>query len=153
DAEFTAPWSVSGKVSEDFCRPFMTPPERVVAFHYIVEGALNVTLSDGATWRLRAGEVVLLPHNDLHVFSSSEGIAPVAVSEIVRAIEGHGPARIVYGGGGEQTRMVCGFLGGNVQLHPLLANLPPVIVLDLTALPSGGWMAQTFDYAARMRAE
>jgi AraC-like DNA-binding protein len=33
--------------------------------------------------------------------------------------------------------VVCGFLGGNAQLHPLLANLPPVITLELAALPSG----------------
>ena len=69
DAEFSAPWSVSGQVSQEFCRPFMAPPERVVAFHYVVDGALIVTLGDGASWRLGAGEVVLLPHNDLHVFS------------------------------------------------------------------------------------
>src|SRR5262245_12950496 len=84
DAEFTAPWSASGQVSQEFCRPFMTPPERVVAFHYVVDGALTVTLGDGASWRLGSGEVVLLPHNDLHVFSSSEGVAPVSVADLVR---------------------------------------------------------------------
>jgi AraC-like DNA-binding protein len=153
DADFTAPWSVSGKVSQDFCRPFMAPPERVVAFHYVVEGALNLALGDGVSWQLHAGEVVLLPHNDLHVFSSSEGAPPVSVVELVRAVEGHGVARIVHGGGGARTRMVCGFLGGNAQLHPLLVNLPPVITLDLAALPNGVWMAQTFDYAARTSTE
>jgi AraC-like DNA-binding protein len=153
DAEFTAPWSVSGKVSEEFCRPFMTPPERVVAFHYVMEGELQLALSDGASWRLGAGQVVLLPHNDVHVFSSAGDLAPVGVAELVQPGEVRGLARIIHGGGGAHTRMVCGFLGGNAQLHPLLANLPPVIVLDLAGLPSGDWMAQTFGYATRTLAE
>ena len=152
DAEFTAPWSVSGKVSQEFCRPFMSPPERIVAFHYVVEGSLVVTLDGGETWRLSAGEVVLLPHNDLHVFASAKDIAPVSFAELaglVQPSKAVGVARIVHGGGGVRTRMVCGFLGGNTQLHPLLANLPPVMTLDLASLSSGDWMARSFDYAAQ----
>ena len=152
DAEFTAPWSVSGKISPEFCRPFMAPPERIVAFHYVVEGALVVTLDDGACWRLGAGQVVLLPHNDLHIFASSGGITPVPFAELANLVEpskSAGIARIIHGGGGARTRMVCGFLGGNAQLHPLLANLPPVMTLDLAGLASGDWMARSFDYAAQ----
>jgi AraC-like DNA-binding protein len=153
DAQFTAPWSVSGKVSRELCRPFMVEPERVIAFHYVVEGDLTVTLQSGACWQLHAGEVVLLPHNDLHVFASAGGIAPVSVAGLIQPSAASGVVRIVHGGGGVRTRMVCGFLGGNAQLHPLLANLPPVMTLDLTGLPSGDWMARTFDYAARTLTE
>jgi transcriptional regulator GlxA family with amidase domain len=45
--------------------------------------------------------------------------------------------------------MICGLLGGSAQLHPLLAGLPPVMTLNLSALPSGDWMARTFDYATQ----
>ncbi|MBS0385295.1 MAG: cupin domain-containing protein, partial [Proteobacteria bacterium] len=147
DAEFTSPWAVSGKISQEFCRPFMAPPERIVAFHYVVEGALTVLMSDGASWDLRAGDVVLLPHNDLHVFASAKDIAPVGMTDVVPPLQPSGVARIVHGGGGARTRMVCGFLGGNAQLHPLLANLPPVMTLNLATLPSGDWVAHTFGYA------
>ena len=41
DAEFTAPWSVSGKVAPELCRPFMVEPEYVIGFHYVVEGAFD----------------------------------------------------------------------------------------------------------------
>lgn len=153
DAEFTAPWSVSGKVSPEFCRPFMAPPEHIVAFHYVVEGALAVTMEDGACWRLQAGDVVLLPRNDLHVFASAAGVAPVSIAALTASLESVGVARIVHGGGGARTRMVCGFLGGNAQLHPLLANLPPVMSLALATLPSGDWMARTFTYAAQTLSE
>jgi AraC-like DNA-binding protein len=153
DAEFTEPWSISGKVSQDLCRPFMVQPEHVVCFHYVVEGALTVTLEDGRSWQLQTGEVVMLPRNDQHVFASAPGLATIGADVLIQPPESLGVAKIVHGGGGKRTRMVCGFLGGNAQLHPLLANLPPVMTLSLSGLPSGDWMARTFAYAAQTLAE
>ena len=153
DAEFTAPWSVTGQVSAEMCAPFMAPPERLAAFHYVIEGVLVVTLPDGASWRLGAGEAVLLPHNEMHTLASAPNLPPVSPSELFRTIGPNGVARIVHGGGGKLTRMVCGFLGGNVQLHPLLTNLPRLVTLDLATLPSGEWIARTFAYAAQTLAE
>ena len=124
-----------------------------MGFITLRNGEFTVTLGDDGSWKLHAGEVVLLPHNDLHVFASSGDVAPVSVASLVRIDEPSSVARIVHGGGGARTRMVCGFLGGNAQLHPLLVNLPPVIMLDLAGLPSGDWMARTFDYATRTLAE
>jgi len=153
DAEFTEPWSISGKVSRELCRPFMVQPERVVCFHFVVEGALTVTLEDGRSWQLHAGEVVMLPRNDFHVFASGKGLESVSAGEVIQPPDALGVSRIVHGGGGACTKMVCGFLGGNEQLHPLLANLPPVMTLELASLPSGDWMARTFSYAAQTLAE
>ncbi len=149
DAEFTEPWSISGKVAPELCRPFMVQPEYVVCFHYVVEGALKLTLEDGASRQVRAGEVVMLARNDRHVLGSASSLAPIGLGEVIQPPEAFGVARIVHGGGGPRTRMVCGFLGGNAHLHPLLAALPPVMTLELAALPSGDWMGRTFAYAAQ----
>jgi AraC-like DNA-binding protein len=149
DAEFTEPWSVSGKVAPELCLPYMVEPEYVVSFHYVVEGAFILTLQDGASWNVRADELVMLPHNDLHVFGSAGGLTSIGVGALMQKPGVASVSRIVYGGGGPRTRMVCGFLGGNAQLHPLLANLPPVLTLELAPLPSGDWMGRTFAYAAR----
>jgi AraC-like DNA-binding protein len=153
DAEFTAPWAVSGKVAPELCRPYMVQPEYVVGFHYVVEGALVLTLGDGVARRIAAGELVMLPRNDLHVFGSAESRAECGVGALMRKPGASGVARIVHGGGGARTRMVCGFLGGDVQLHPLLANLPSVMTLALATLPSGDWMERTFAYAAQTLAD
>lgn len=153
EAEFSAPWSVAGKVSKEFCAAFMAPSERIVAFHYVVEGEVTVVLAEGPGRRLGAREVVLLPHNDAHIFASAEGLATVSAAQLIQPAETQGVARIVHGGGGARTRMVCGFLGGNEGLHPLLANLPPVMTLDLAVLPSGDWMTATFEYATQMQSE
>lgn len=153
DAEFTAPWSFSGRVSPEICAPFMAPPERLAAFHYVVEGELIVTAEEGETSPLSAGEAVLLPHNGMHVLASAPNLPSINPGELFRTMAPNGVARIVHGGGGARTHMVCGFLGGNAQLHPLLANLPRVMTLNLAALPSGEWMAHTFAYAAQTLAD
>ena len=112
-----------------------------------------LTLDDGAPRRISAGELVMLPRNDLHVFASAGGLAAIGVGVLMQKPGVSGVARIIHGGGGARTRMVCGFLGGNVQLHPLLVNLPPVMTLELATLPSGDWMERTFAYAAQTLAD
>lgn len=154
DAEFTAPWSVSGKVAPEFCRPYVaSPPEYVIGFHYVVEGAFVLTLGNDSSRRIGAGELVMLPRNDLHVFASAGGLAAIGAGALMQKPGASGVPRIIHGGGGARTRMVCGFLGGNVQLHPLLINLPPVMTLELATLPSGDWMERTFAHAAQTMAD
>jgi AraC-like DNA-binding protein len=149
EAEFTAPWAVMAKVSPELCRPFMAPPQEVVSFHLVVEGAFQLQLEDGRLWELRAGEAIMLPHNDAHVMTSAPDLPPVAVSEIVQPPQDLGVARIRHGGGGERTRLVCGFLGGDSQLNPLLAHLPDALKVDVVGMPGGEWIAQSFAYAAQ----
>jgi AraC-like DNA-binding protein len=154
DADFTAPWSVAGKVSPELCRPFMAPPDHVVAFHYVVEGAFWLTFEDGVTHQVRAGELVMMPHNQLHYFGSAPGARGVRVGDLIdKTAERPKLVKLVHGGGGERTRMVCGFLGGNGQLHPLLTSLPRVMTIELATLPSGDWMKITFVHATQTLAE
>src|SRR5262245_60869219 len=153
DAEFTEPWSIRGKIAPELCRPFMVHRVHLICFHYVVEGAVHLALEDSTTRQIRSGEVVLLSRNDMHILSSRGGLPPIGVDELINPGEAFGVVRIAHGGGGARTRMVCGFLGGNAQIHPLLANLPPAIVLGLAALPGGDWMARTFTYAAQTLAK
>lgn len=153
EAEFTEPWAVSGQLQPTLCRPFMTQPEHVICFHFLLEGACTLQADKGEACDLSAGEVVVLPRNDIHTFRSARGRGPVDIGELLRFPNELGVAAIRHGGGGARTRMICGFLGGNAQLRPLLANLPAIVVLPLSALPNGDWMAQTFAYAAKTMAK
>jgi AraC-like DNA-binding protein len=97
---------------------------------------------------LHAGTVVLLPRNDAHTLSSEAGLVPASGDELMQADPGGGFARIRYGGGGETTRIVCGFVGMEARQHPLVDALPPTLVLDLNGEPAGEWVATSFRYAA-----
>jgi AraC-like DNA-binding protein len=100
------------------------------------------------TLEVRAGEIVLLPHNDTHFFGSALAASPVPAGEIVQRPPHGGLARIVHGGGGEATRLVCGYLGSDMPFNPLMVALPKMLKLDVRATASGAWIESSFRFAA-----
>jgi AraC-like DNA-binding protein len=153
DAEFTEPWSVAGQVAPELCRPFMVQPVQVVSFHYVVEGGFDLRLNDGPPHRIVAGEAVMLPRNEVHVLGSSANLQPVSMRDLIGPPDTLGVVRVSHGGGGARTRLVCGFMGGSDQFHPLLASLPPVMKIDVAGVPGGDWISRTFTFAAQTLAQ
>jgi AraC-like DNA-binding protein len=147
DAEFSAPWCVSVRMRPSDCVPFMPEPAQVIGYHYVVEGGLLAQIGDAAPIALKEGDIVLFPRNDIHVLGSAIERDPVRVGRFVTLPADGGLARIVYGGGGRQTRIVCGFLGSDGQAGALLETLPPILCLNVGGTPGGDWMMQTFQAA------
>ena len=120
----------------------------MIGFHYVVEGRCLTRIEGKPPCELIAGDVVLFPHNDTHMLGSDVGLKPIPASELIRPPNGLELPKIVHGGGGARTRLVCGFLGGEVLLNPLLAALPPMLKVTLAEVPGGDWIARSFAYAA-----
>ena len=148
DAEFSAPWCVSAQGSPEDCRLAMVEPARIMAFHFVLSGRLLFQVEGAPPVELHGGTMVLLPRNDLHTLASGPGLPPVSGDHLAQADPGDGLARIRYGGGGEKTQIVCGFVGTDVRQHPLIDALPPVLTLDLNGTPSCDWVARSFRYAS-----
>jgi AraC-like DNA-binding protein len=148
EAEFTAPWCISGKLSSDDCRPFLAAPRHVIASHFVVAGQMQLRIDGGETIDVRASELVLLPHNHAHIFGSDLNVAVMPARQIIQRAQGGGISRISYGGGGEITQILCGFLGSQTSFDPLLGSLPPVLKLDVRATASGAWIESSFRFAA-----
>jgi transcriptional regulator GlxA family with amidase domain len=56
---------------------------------------------------------------------------------------------IRHGGGGERTRIVCGFLGcDRFEGHPLASALPPILRFDTHQGNAGAWIRSSLEYAA-----
>jgi AraC-like DNA-binding protein len=153
EAEFTEPWTIAGKVGPDLCRPFMVQPRQVVCFHYVVDGGFELRMPDGQSLAVGSGEAVMLPRNDLHVLGSRVDLPPIGADQLIQRPEALGVFKIRHGGGGPRTRMICGFLGGNDELEPLLDSLPAAMKIDFAAMPSGDWIGRTFAYAAQTLTE
>jgi AraC-like DNA-binding protein len=149
DAEFTAPWCVQSRVGPDDCLPYLPHAEQVISFHYVVAGSVQVQRPGGSPIALGAGEVVLFPRNDVHYIGSAISDRPVDAHALIQMPEANGLPRIVHGGGGERTHIVCGFLGSEAPEDPLLAMLPPILTLDVRRAPGGDWIARSFEFAAR----
>ncbi|HTN49957.1 MAG TPA: AraC family transcriptional regulator [Burkholderiaceae bacterium] len=146
DAAFTAPWCVVSRVGpEDF--PNGDLPPSVVGFHYVIDGQMVVQIEGAPSVVVGAGEMVLLPRNDPHLLSSAAGLRPDPDPPVQR-IDG-GLMRIVCGGGGAATRLVCGYVGSEVRRHPLLEALPTALALDVKGKPCADWVAASFRFAAQ----
>lgn len=148
EAEFTAPWCISGKVSPDDCKPFLLVPGHVIASHYIVAGRMQLQAEGSDPLEVGAGEIVLLPHNHAHTFGSALDPAPVPARDIIQPPQDGGLMRIVHGGGGASTHILCGYLACDAPFGPLLAALPPALKLDVRSAVSGAWIESSFRFAA-----
>jgi AraC-like DNA-binding protein len=152
DARFTAPWSISGRVEPVDFEPFLAAPEDVIGFHYVVEGRLMAQVEGGPSAELKPGEIVLLPRNATHVLASALDLKPEPAKDIVVQPPGAGIFSVKYGGGGEETHIVCGYLGSTGSANPLLETLPKMLTLNVADTPGGAWIAQSFAFAAQQLA-
>lgn len=148
DAQFTAPWCVTARVSAEDCRPFLAAPAHVIAYHYVVSGKLLLQVDDDPVVEVRAGEIVLLPRNDFHKLGSALNLRAVSADHLIHLPADGGLARINYGGGGAGTHIVCGFIGSEVRHNPLVANLPKVLKLNARDGAADDWIESSFRFAA-----
>jgi len=148
EADFTAPWCISGRVSPDDCKPFLEAPRHVIATHFVAQGYMRLQPEGGDPIDVAAGEIVLLPQNSAHTFGSELHSAPVPAREIIQPPQNGELARVVYGGGGSATQLLCGFLCCDAPFSPLLSALPAVLKVDVRSTPSGAWIESSFRFAA-----
>jgi AraC-like DNA-binding protein len=147
EAELTAPWCINGRISAQDCKPFLEAPRHVIASHFVAAGRMQIQVEGGDAIEVKAGELVLLPRNDLHSFGSDLSLAPLLAGDVVKPPDVGGISRIHYGGGGEPTQLLCGFLGSQIPFSPLLSSLPALLKLDVRATASGTWIESSFRFA------
>jgi AraC-like DNA-binding protein len=148
EGRFTAPWSVHSRISPEECRPYMTAPGQVIGFHVVIDGRLLIAVEGQPPIEVRAGEIVLLPRSDAHTLASAPGIPSVSAQALIQPSHDGGLMRVVYGGGGEPTRIVCGFLGSEQHYNPLIATLPRLLKLDVRQGASRDWVEASVRFAA-----
>lgn len=149
DAQFSAPWCVSAKVAPEDCLPFTAEPRHIIAYHYVTEGRCLLRIGDQRPVEVESGEIVVLPRNDHHVIASATALRPVSADHLIQEAPEGGPAKIVHGGGGERTSILCGFLGNDLPHNALIALLPSVLKINAADGASGDWIKGTFQFAAR----
>ena len=123
----------------------------MILYHYVVEGDFRIRVDgqDGEDLVIGAGEVVLLPRNDLHLMGSDLSLPPVVGSDIIRPPNGGGLYSIHHGGNGGRTRMICGYLGcASAEGNPVISTLPPLLKLNVEQGGATEWIRSTFQYAA-----
>jgi AraC-like DNA-binding protein len=148
DAHFTAPWCVVSRLSVEDCGAFLTGPSLLIAYHFVVDGRFLLTVEGEPTIEVSAGEVVLLPRNDVHILASGARLAPMNAYDLIQPSESGGLAQISHGGGGEATHLVCGFLSSEDLYNPLIAALPRMLKLDVRQGTWRDWVDASVKFAA-----
>lgn len=153
DGRFTTPWSVVAGLTVEEMRAFMPEPEHVCSLHYVIEGKLYCEVEDEAPLEVSAGELLLLPRNDSHTLSSAPGQEPHNVHHLVQPTAGGGLHRIVYGGGGATTHLICGYLGNEERRNPLISTLPRMLKVSIAEGASREWVESSVRYGAQQLAQ
>jgi AraC-like DNA-binding protein len=102
---------------------------------------------------VESGEIVVLPRNDEHVIGSEMQLRPVGAKHLIQPDSHGGLAKIVHGGGGEPTQILCGFLSNDRPHNAFIAMLPSVMRLKVADGPSGRWIESSFRFAANELSE
>jgi len=109
NGEFSAPWcfTSSGSRAVEYLSP---PAEHLILYHFVTEGRAYAKLPDGKRVELVAGDIVILPQGHDHFMANGLSVKPVDSFETF-AKNLSGVMKVArFGGGGEVTKFVCGYL-------------------------------------------
>jgi AraC-like DNA-binding protein len=148
NAEFSAPWCVSEPRSTAKA-PYLSPEAgHLILYHFLTEGRAYAKLPDGRREELTAGDIVIFPHGDAHLLGNGSPARPVDSVQTFAKNLTHGLKLIRFGGGGEITRFVCGFLACEPRLSEVfLAGLPKMLKVHVANEPSGQWLENSIRFS------
>jgi len=148
NGEFSAPWCLSTSRSAAIA-PYLAPEAgHLIIYHYLTEGRAYAQLPEGRREELSAGDIVIFPHGDAHLLGNGPSVKPVDSLQTFgkNLTEGFKLAR--FGGGGEITRFVCGFMACEPRLSNIfLAGLPPIFRVHVVAEPSDQWLEHSIRFS------
>ena len=146
-SQFRSPWSYTSPPVLELAGALPHAPGSLVLFHIVAEGQCWIALQDGARRYLSGGDVVVMPYADAYASGSEEDANPVSITALLPPPPWIEFPQIDYGGDGENTRMVCGYLRGDAVLFdPVLRALPPLFVVRPTG-PAAAWVTASVEYA------
>jgi AraC family transcriptional regulator, alkane utilization regulator len=134
--ELSAPWAIQSLPHDDFAQALQAPTKQFLPFHIMVKGNCWIQAMDGIPTFLSEGDIIIFPHGDSHILGDRLDREPVLVSRLLPEPPWHEPMLMQYGGGGQVSKLVCGFLQCEAMLmHPFLKTLPTLIHVRAFAEP------------------
>jgi len=148
NAEFAAPWSFRAPPSCVLVPHFAPGGGHVIIYHLLTEGRGFAGLEQGDPVPLFAGDIVIFPHGDAHIISNGGPVEPVDNERDLHRILAQGLKLARAGGGGEITRLVCGYMSCDPHLsRVLLGGLPSVLKVSIRDDAAGRWLEDSIRFA------
>lgn len=147
NGEFSAPWCFSSSPTAAK-EHFLSGKGHLVIFHLLTEGRAYARLPGGRKEELAAGDIVIIPHGDTHLLGNGTPEKPVDSFRTFAKHVAKGLKVVHFGGGGEITKFVCGYLSCEPRLSEvLLAGLPRVLVVHVAREASGQWLENSIRFS------
>ncbi len=148
NGEFSAPWCISSSRSTAIA-PYLSPGAgHLIIYHFLTEGRAYARLAEGRRETLTAGDIVIFPHGDAHVLGNGSPEKPVDSLQTFAKNLTQELKLARFGGGGEITRFVCGFMACDPRLSEVfLAGLPPILKVHVAKEPSGQWLEHSIRFS------
>ena len=147
-SDFHAPWAYTSPGTRELTGALPPGSGSLVMFHIVVDGHCWVALEDEVRHELSRGDVVVLPYGDANAWGSFEPAEPVSITTLMPRPPWSEFPHIDYGGDGESTMVVCGYLRGDAVLFdPVLRALPSLFVVHPPPGPATTWVNASVEYA------
>lgn len=128
DGRFSAPFSIVSPKQYDEGTP-LAHLRHISVFHLIAAGECTIELANGEKREIAAGDILLMPFADSHTFWNGEYSDVAFAPDVMRPGPLSGMWTIRLGGGGVETRMVCGFIESSEFLFaPVFRSLPALLI-------------------------
>ena len=141
NGEFSSPWSYRSPPSR-MVAPYLAPGRgHVILYHLLTEGRATARLENGKPVALVAGDIAIFPHGDAHIMENGPPTETVDMLPELSRILSQGLKLSRFGGGGEVTRFICGYMACDPQLSQVLLNgLPRLFKVSICNHASGKWL-------------
>jgi AraC family transcriptional regulator, alkane utilization regulator len=140
---FSAPFGVISPKRWDETTP-LARLRHISVFHLVTAGRCTIELTGGLRRDIAAGDILLLPFTDEHRFWNGAPSEFAFAQDLVRPAPIEGMLTFNHGGGGEETRLVCGYVESSEFLFaPVFRTLPQMLVEQTGNEKVGALMAST----------
>jgi AraC-like DNA-binding protein len=145
--EFTAPWGTSSPPSSTVAPQLAPGTEHLIFFHLVTEGRATARV-EKEELALEAGDIVVIPHGHAHAISNGRGYRLYDSTRFLRESVAGEIRHERAGGGGELTRLVCGYFGCERHAERMfLAGLPSLFKVSVRGDATGAWIERSIQHS------
>jgi AraC-like DNA-binding protein len=148
NAQFSEPWCLRTPDSGTIA-PLVAPgSDHLIVYHLLCDGQAYVHLHDGDRQTLKPGDIVMFPHGHPHVLGAGTGALKLDTSDAVKVYQARSVEMVRLGGGGPESRFICGFLACDSRLsRAFLGGLPALLVVNIRDDASGQWLENSLHFS------
>ena len=150
NARFSAPWRVVSPPSASVAPIFGTNAEHLIIYHLVTEGRAYACIQGDKPVMLAAGDLLVFPHGDAHALGNGSPPNDLDAAKLLPQVLAQKLKETSLGGGGEVTRIICGYMGcDRLTMQPLLACLPPMLKISIRNHDFGKWLEDSIRFSVR----